>query len=298
MTLRLASLLLLSAVLAGPAPAQVTPPVVTPLPPQAGAAATPESPRPAEALIAALRFEDLLPIMREEGLDYGIRLEKDLFPGKGGASWATEVGEIYDIGRMRQVLIPALHRELALLPAAEIAAARDFFSSPLGVRIVAMETDARRAQLDDEGAEARRAGVEEMMARDDPRLKVLERFIAANDLIESNVAGALNANAAFYFGLSEGGAFGAPMAQEDVLSEVWAQEPDIRYETEDWVYSYLVMAYGGLGDGELSDYAAFSETPAGRSLSHALFAAYDTMFRDISRRLGVKAARHIAGQDL
>ena len=82
------------------------------------------------------------------------------------------------------------------------------------------------------------------MAERDPRLDLLDRFAEANDLIEENVSGALNSNLAFYRGMSEGGAFtGAEMTEEEMLSEVWSQEDDIRAETAGWLYPFLMLAY-------------------------------------------------------
>lgn len=257
---------------------------------------------PAEApigdLIEALSLGDAIAAMRTEGLDYGESLESDLFPGRGGRNWRGAVEEIYAPEAMRARLIPALERELGRLPPAEVGQARDFFRSPLGQRIVALENSARLAQLD-EDVKATSQQEAEALAIDDPdRFALLHRFIEANDLVEANVVGALNANAAFYFGLNAAGAFPEPLSEDEVLSDVAAQEDGIREETADWIDAYLALAYRPLTDAELKSYLGFSETPAGRALNRAMFHAYDTMFTAISRDLGMRAARFIAGQEL
>lgn len=291
---------LLLAILATPGVAQTAPqlgPAFAP-PGPAGPAAPEEQGAVIADLIAALQLDGVIAAMRSEGIDYGESLEADLFPGRGGAGWRRAVDAIYGLDAMRTRLIPALERELARMPPAMLAEARGFFRSDLGQRIVALENSARLAQLDEDiKAESQRAA--EALAVDDPeRFALLRRFIAANDLVEANVVGALNANAAFYFGLNAAGAFADPLSEAEVLSDVAAQEEGIRAETADWIDAYLALAYQPLSDADLRRYLAFSETPAGQALNRAMFVAYDAMFTAISRELGSRAARHIAGEDL
>ena len=75
-----------------------------------------------------------------------------------------------------------------------------FFEGPLGRRVVELELSARRALLDEDVEAASRTALEARRADDDPLLDRLEAFISVNDLIESNVVGALNSNIAFYRG--------------------------------------------------------------------------------------------------
>jgi hypothetical protein len=137
-----------------------------------------------------------------------------------------------------------------------------------------------------------------MRAAGDPRMAMLERFIEVNDLVESNVSGALNSSYAYYRGMIDGGAFEGEMGEGDVLADVWSQEADVRADTEEWVYSFLALAYQPLPDAELSAYTAFSATPAGQDLNRAIFVAFDKMFVDISHALGLATARYMVGQEL
>ena len=131
-----------------------------------------------------------------------------------------------------------------------------------------------------------------------PRLALVGRFIDVNGLVDFNVSGALNANYEFYFGLVDGGAFPFEMTEEQVLADVWSQEDEIRAETEDWLYSYLAMAYEPVSDADLTAYIDMSETAAGKALNQALFAAFDVLYRQISRDLGLAAAQMVAGEDI
>lgn len=258
------------------------------LPLRAGAA-------PVDTLIEALALDDILGVMRQEGLDYGENLRAEMFPGRGGGAWTATVARIYDGARTRQIMRDSLAEELA---GTDLAPLIGFFTSETGQRVVSLEVTARRALLDDATAEASREALAEMRARDDPRLELLNRFVRVNDLLEFNVVGALNANYAFYLGLVDGGAFPFDVTEDQILADVWSQEAEIRLETEQWLYAYLAMAYDPLSDGELEAYIAVSESPEGQALNRALFEAFDVLFRRISRELGLAAARLVSGEDI
>ena len=250
-----------------------------------------------QSLVQTMKIADIVGILREEGIAYGSKLEADMFPGAGGQGWEATVGLIYDVSRMQEALVARLTRELAETPE-QIAAMEAFFGSDLGQTVLKLEVEARRTLLDEAAEQAARIAWEDLGAGESARVGQLERFVAANDLIESNVMGALNANLAFYRGMQEGGAFGGEMTEEQMLTDVWGQEEDVRRQTSEWLYSYLTLAYGPLTDEELDSYIAFSESPEGQVLNAALFVAFDEVFTPISRALGVAVARQMAGQDI
>jgi hypothetical protein len=246
-------------------------------------------------LVDALGLGELLPIMRDEGLAYGADIAADMFPGQSPARWNALVDEIYDADRMRSVMTEELAQRLT---PTEVDTLMQFFDGELGRRIVRLEVSARRALLDDAVEEASIAALEEMRADDDPRLELLTEFIEVNELVEMNVVGALNSNYAFYQGLDAGGAFDGSLTESEMLADVWRQEEEIRAETEEWVYSYLGMAYRPLDDDEIAAYTALSRTPEGQALNAALFGAFEVLFNAISRDLGLAAAQMMAGEDI
>ena len=126
----------------------------------------------------------------------------------------------------------------------------------------------------------------------------MEDFVDANELVDSNVVGAMNSNYAFYVGLMDGGAFAQDMTEDSILSDVWSQEPEIRADTIDWVYSYLALAYQPISDDDIAVYTALSKTDEGRALNRAIFGAFDTMYTTISMALGQGAAQFMVGEDL
>jgi hypothetical protein len=269
-----------------------------PAPLRAETALQVEAPSPAAVVTEALRIGDLIEVLREEGLDYAGTLDQEMLGGSGGERWLATVGEIYDAGRLQRLFDQGLAAELTPADEPHADAIRGFFTGDLGGRILDLEIEARRSLLDEAVEDAARVAWADLEAAKDPRAELITRFAEANDLIESNVSGALNSNLAFYRGLVEEGALGDGMTEEDMLADVWGQEPELRAETSEWLFPYLSLAYSALSDSEIEDYIAFSETPAGRRMNAALFATFGRMFDTLSYDLGRALARNMRGQDI
>jgi hypothetical protein len=249
----------------------------------------------AAALFRSLGMPQIIDVMREEGVEYGETIRTDLLQGQGGASWSATVSDIYDADDMSRQMLDGFESRL---DGVDTDMLLDFFESERGRRIVELEVSARRALLDEEVKEAAEAAAADLADARPERHALLSDFVEANDLVESNVIGAMNANYAFYMGLMAGEAFGEDLTESEVLSDVWGQEAQIRTDTEEWVYSYLTLAYDPLSDDDIAAYIALSRTDEGRALNRALFGAFDDLFVDISRRLGEGAARFLVGEDI
>jgi hypothetical protein len=251
-------------------------------------------PARADRLIDVTRLTEVLGVMREEGLSYAESLEADLFPGQGGRAWMGEADRIHALERsladMRGSLTETLGKDT-------IDPAIAFFASPLGQKIVAAELSARAAMLDEEVDAIASEALAEKIAENDPRLDALRRFVDVNDLIESNVVGGLNSNLAFYRGLVDGGAFEGDITESQMLAEVWEQEADLRISSEEWLLSYLGLAYSALNDAELEAYIEMSDTEAGGAFNRAIFEAFDVLFNRTSYELGKAAARFMTAED-
>jgi hypothetical protein len=253
--------------------------------------------QPVQELSRLLRIDDLMLVMREEGLSYGADLEAELFPGAGGVRWQQAVADIYDPAAMLQRFDAVFGPEMAADPAA-LDASLAFFASERGQRIVGLELAARQALLDEAVEEAARAQVQDLRRADSPRLDAITRLAEANDLIELNVTGALNANLAFYRGMVDGGAFEGGLTESEILADVWSQETEVRRETEEWLFGFLTLAYQPLPEDDLRAYVGFSESPPGQALNAAFFAGFEAVFDVISRDLGLAAAQMMSGRDL
>lgn len=243
-----------------------------------------------------MRLGDLFQVLREEGIAHGEELQTDMFPAGGGADWSAEVAGIYDAARLQAAFTDALESQLSDQPET-LEAIAAFFGSDLGQRIVGLEIEARRAFVDTATEEAARVAAEDAAAARDPKVALIRQMIEAGDLLEMNVAGALSGSLAFMTGMAETGAYGA-LPQDQLLSDVWGQEEQVRADTSTWLYAYLGLAYHPLSEDELRSYIEFWESPAGQRLNAALFAAFDSVFRQVSLDLGRAAGRAMQGRDI
>lgn len=248
-----------------------------------------------DQLLEALGMPEIIEIMRKEGLSYGQTLAEDMIPGGPTDQWDMAVSTIYDTEMMYEEVRGAFGEAVA---GDDIDAMLDFFTSSPGEKIIKLEVSARRAMLDEAVEEASKENAAIAMMDQTPRYVLVQEFVEVNDLIEANVVGSLNSSYAFYTGLIDGGAMPADVTTETALQNVWSQEPDVRSDTTEWVYSFLLMAYQPLSDAELEAYIAFSRTEAGQDMSGALFSAFDGMFDDISRGLGLASSRFMVSQEL
>ncbi|NVO27584.1 DUF2059 domain-containing protein [Donghicola sp. C2-DW-16] len=248
-----------------------------------------------DRLFQAMRVEDVVDIMRQEGMNYAGTLAEEMLPDGATKRWEAAVGRIYDTESMRKGLESRFAESVADEDLSEVI---DFFESDLGKRVVDLEISAREALLDPAIEDASRDNFERMVENADERLEQVGEYIDANDLVEANVAGALNSNFAFLQGLADGGARGAEMSEEEMLATIWQQEEDVRTETRVWLYSYLLMAYAPLDESDLDKYIEMSRSQAGRAMNRALFDGFDPMFTAISSALGQEIARIGSDQEL
>ena len=247
-------------------------------------------------LYAALRLPEILDVMRQEGVIYGAKIGEGLFQnGVIDPDFTADVAAIYDRDQMRAQSEATFVQGLA---GTDVSAMLAFFTTEPGRSFSTLELSARTAQLDEEISAAAKETAALAMAENSTRYQLIKRFAEANDLIETNVVGALNSNYAFYQGLSQGGALQPGLTDDEVLANVWDQEAEIRRTTTEWVMSFLLMAYQPLSDADLEAYIAFSQTPDGKALNQAVFSAFDQMFIDISRKLGLASSRYMLSDTL
>jgi len=249
----------------------------------------------AQKLFDLLMLPDIIEIMRDEGLSHGETIGQDLFGGAPSADWTATVEQIHDYDAMVGMVLEDFEASLDTVDLAPIIA---FFGSEQGQSIVSLEVGARRAFMDDAVEEASEEAAAQAQASDDPRMDLVETFVSVNNLVETNVAASLNSNLAFYGGLVDGGAFGGSLTEEQILTDVWAQESDIRDNTTEWIHAFLFLAYAPLDEADLQGYIAFSETEAGSDINRAMFTSFERLFNGISRSLGRAAALEMTTQDL
>ena len=248
----------------------------------------------ARALFEAIGLPETIETLSLEGLAYGDRIASELFPGPPPAEWAARVADIYATERLEAALFEGF---AAQLKGEDIAAMTAFFTSEPGQTLIALEVSAREARLDEQVERASIESAALAAADQEPRFMRIADYVAEADLVESNVVAAMNFNYAFYLGLVEGGALGA-MSEDDILSDVWAQEPEIRSDTREWIFSFLYMAYQPVTDADLETYIAYNISDDGLALNQALIAAFDPVYVDLSRAMGRAAAEMMTQHEL
>ncbi len=248
-----------------------------------------------ETLFEALALSEIVEIMREEGISYGAEIGNDLFPGRINSDWSDVVERIYDPERMIDVLRKEMADEMSDTDLTPLIA---FFTGTIGSELVSLEVSGRRALLDETVENASIEALEIAAEDNSPRYQLIKEFAKTNDLIETNVVGSLNSNYAFYVGLVDGGGLPMEITDEQILSDVWSGESEIRENTIEWLYSYLLMAYQPVPDDYIQAYIDISKTEEGKDLNRAMFTAFDVLFTDMSKALGLGASRFMVGEDL
>lgn len=246
-----------------------------------------------DRLMEVLRISDTVDVMREEGRSYGEDVAAEMLPGADADRWEQTVMRIHDPDRMERLIRQGFDDTLNAQETQDVIA---FYASDIGGEIVSLEIAARRAFLE--------PGIEEQ-ARDrysadrpeDSRLRAqVDQMVADSDLIERNVAGAMNSTLMFYRGMMDGGEL--DMTQDDMLADLWSQEEAFRADSESWLGGFLLMAYDPLPPEDLDAFLAFWQSEAGRALNIALFKAFDRMYEEVSYLMGQAVAQHMQSEKL
>lgn len=258
------------------------------------------------ALAQTLLIPEAMEVLRDEGIDNGQTLagqkERETTGDEAAGDevltfWNKALDRIYRPARMLELFNQAFDRALAR-DEATIAGSTRFFASQAGQRALSLELSARRALLDDDVEAAAALAYARLAEQDPARHALIERFVTANDLIDSNVMGAMNANLAFLRGMAASGVDGFDLTEAEMLAQVWGTEGETRAEMVAWVYPFLTMAYQPLSDADLTAYVEFSESEAGKRLNAAMFAAFDTMLNKVSHELGLAYGQSVQGDDI
>lgn len=260
-------------------------------------AAAAQTARTSDLVLDALHLDELLIVLQAEAVEAGADMAVDLEEDRSLAGWRRTLTQLNAPGKveplMRDTFAEALEE-------ADAELALQFFTTEPGANLIRLELSARQALNDPDIEQAILSRFEQQSAKGAPRVDAIEAFIAANDLIEMNVVGALNANAAFMIGMRDGDpeGFVGEASDEDILRQVWGQEADIRDSTTDWIHAFLWLAYQPVSDVDLDTYIAFSESPAGQALNKALFKAFDALFVQTSYDTGNALALFLSSQDI
>ena len=247
----------------------------------------------ARDLIYAMGLREMVEIMQVEGIEYGESLADELFPDTDRSAWKATVQRLHDTAAMEALVLSAYERALGETDVSEMLV---FFNEGAGAQIVQRELEARRAMVDPTVEDAALERYRAEIGKETPRLLQIETFANANDLVEANVTGALNASYQFYAGLVDGGAFN--LTESEIIRDIWSQEDDTRTDSREWVYGFLLLAYGTLDNDVMEEHVALTQTEAGQAVNQALFAGFNAMYNELSYAIGLAAAQQMQMTDL
>ncbi len=244
-------------------------------------------------LMELLNLPAYVEITRSEGLREFPLLAED-FLGRAPDTVMTEqIRRAYDLGRMRETVRRVMRESLS---DAEIDLVLLFVGSETGQKVADLELAARRAMSDEAVEEAAMDAWTRAPEQNPWLVSRIAEVIELSDLVDRNVTGALNSNMRFMQGLVDGG--GLDISQAELLRNVWAQEPEIRAETETWLGAYLLLALKPLSEEEIEDYITFWKTGPGRALNAAMFDAFNQMYDGLSYATARTLALHMGSEEL
>ncbi len=245
-----------------------------------------------DRLSKALHLQDVIAILRDEGVSQGREIDAELLDGKGGGLFYAQVEDIFDPVQMHSDLSSALGKHLTK---AQLEQAAIFFESELGQVIISLENSARKAMTDDAIEEMANATYEEI-DKNSSYFALVDEYIQVNDLIEQNVQSSISADFNFIRGIADGQ--GSTSDDRALLAQLLEQRDTTAENTKTWMYSYLLLAYQPLNEAQMRENIAFSRTDTGRALNRALFDGFDNVYDGISYQLGLAVADAMQASDL
>jgi len=255
----------------------------------------------ADDLSRAYLLPELFGIMAAEGRSSVLVEGAIPLQGRALADFERDVTRIYDAQRMHADFVAILTADMEATPDV-VQDALEFAQTDLGKRVLRLEISARDALLDDEVDQIARMALQNARAAQQgaaaaDRLEMIRARVDANDLVELNVSLGLNTSYAYYQSMMSENAVNG-LDSEQLLFLVWAQEPEIRIDVEDWIESYFMMAYQPLGDDDLQALIDYVSTPLAQAFNRAMFRAFEAVFGDISLAVGRALGRRLNVEDL
>jgi hypothetical protein len=255
----------------------------------------------ADDLSRAYLLPELFGIMAAEGRSSVLVEGVIPLQGRALADFERDVTRIYDAQRMHADFVAILTADIEATPDV-VQDALEFAQTDLGKRVLRLEISARDALLDDEVDQIARMALQNARAAQQGaptanRLEMIRARVDANDLVELNVSLGLNTSYAYYQSMMSENAVNG-LDSEQLLFLVWAQEPEIRIDVEDWIESYFMMAYQPLGDDDLQALIDYVSTPLAQAFNRAMFRAFEAVFGDISVVVGRALGRRLNVEDL
>lgn len=243
-----------------------------------------------ERLMQAVQLQQVVDILRDEGLTQAASLNETFLGGNGGPLFEDQVDAIYDTDWMQDQISQVFETSLT---GSQLDRAILFFESDVGQTIITLENSAREAFADETIKDMARENY--LNGGGGTQLyRLVGEYIEVNDLIERNVQSSLSSDYSFFRGLSEH----AGTSSEDILAQLLSDKDSITEENRIWLYSFLLVAYQPLDEAQMRENIAFSRTETGRAVNEAFFEGFDLMYDQIYFQLGQAVSRALSASDL
>lgn len=236
-----------------------------------------------ERFFELMRLDEMVQVIREEGLITDAFLPDEMMLGQGGAAWDAELVQIYNTENMINTVRAGIARSLG---ATDLSGMITYLESPTWQEAVDLELMARTAMLDPDVEAAAYETYYDTYLKKSHRMRDLEELVDTADLIESNVVGALNGMLQFNLGLMAAGV-DIGFSEDELLTQIWADEEFFRQDVTEWLFAFLLLAYDPMERSMLRDQIAYFATDEGQRLNRAMMDGFDALFDDISFQLGV-----------
>lgn len=235
-----------------------------------------------DTLIPLMRFGELADVTRQEGLvgnetllqDFGLPTDEEL--------WQEKLDEIFEVARIEALFEAGFSDGFNSRSTTEVL---EFLQDPDWIEIVTLQNDAAIATLDPDIEAASFEVYWDHVDRNSKRLAALEKLIGTVNLIEQNIAGAMNGMITLNQGMSS---IIPEMAypEEDLFAFFLEEEESMRADISESLLSFFLMTYEPISDQVLRDQIAFWSTQAGQDLSNAMMRAYDEVYDSLTYDLG------------
>lgn len=237
-------------------------------------------------IVSLMRFDELIEVVRLEGLADSEQLPEQMMLGQGGSAWQEQLTHIYNSQSMRDTVTEAFSEKLGQ---EDLGGILRFISSDAWQEAIDLEVAGRIALLDPDVEEAAFEAYYRIEAENTRRLQDLRELVEVANLVDDNVAGVMNGIYRFNLGLQAGG-INMGYTDDEMLSQIWAEERTIRGEVSDWMYSFLLLAYDPMETGSLRKQIEFFKTSDGKCLNRAIFESFEVVLDDIAFQMGFSVA--------
>lgn len=168
---------------------------------------------------------------------------------------------------------------------AELQELYDYFSSPFGAKIVALEVASASNTGDTAARTAEGAGIFTNLAANDPdRLALYKQMLDAMEAFDVTEAVILNMAYSIMAGVV--GAAGAPVTDEQMITMVKQATAGLREDVEKTLQAQTALTYRDLTNEELERYVEFLETPSGSHYYEVSMQALDKAISKEARDFG------------